>query len=225
MKDMKVVCYGLVSDGEDPPTYTPTAFPMSLGGIPSFNLYLNDTNISSTYANYVQQDEADFDMQCIGAVSFGVLCGPPTGQGGTNIWGRSKFVMTDSVQDPTAAQMTCDLAGELFHHAPAVNTAAVASATATAGSSLRVTGFGFTITAVAAIAAPLTIVLEQDFAGTPVTIWSGRYLLPAGQSKEVFFKTNFTAAESVRLTVQAPGATNFVTATIEANNLLDGSPS
>lgn len=225
--DRKVIIYGLQPDEFDPTFFTSIPFTFDEFGFPAFDLHLAGEWIGPTNPFVAEFDsDADAAPFMVPVVNFQYLAGPATGPGATTIFGRAKYAHTDSVQDPTAAQMVCDLAGELEHDAPAVNTAAVATVTATdPASTIRVTGFGFTVTAVAAIAAPLLVELRSDTGGSNVLLWSARVLAPAGTSKEVWIKANFTAAVDAVLTVAIPGATNFVTATIEANISLDTPPS
>lgn len=217
MIDRKVVIYGIQPDEFG--SLTPTAFTFDLFGFLGTNLYLQGVSIASAnmFDAVFDADSLDTDTPAgVPAISFGQLAGAATGPGSTTIFGRQKLIFADSVDDPNAAQVVGEVAGRLTTDTPAVATQAQVTVTAGANEVVRVTGFGFTVTAVAAIAAALQVTLVEDHAGTPVTRWSGRYLAPAGTSKEVWIPGPFAMNISARLTVTAPGATNFVTASIAA---------
>lgn len=212
--DQKVIIYGLSSDGGDPPVITQRAFQFDTFGFLPVDLQLSGTALFSTNPFDPQFDLDDGLLDMMPAVTFGYMCGPFDVPTDANIFGRVKYCSVESAIDPTASMMVAELASELLHNQPAVNTAATVNASADPDQFVRITGFGFTVTAVAAIAAPLLVTLIQDPSGSPVTIWSGRVLVPAGQSKEVWIEGPFAAVGEVELTVPAPGATNFVTATL-----------
>ena len=104
------------------------------------------------------------------------------------------------------------------HDAPAAATQAqTPAAQGSNGQPVIVTGIGVTLTAVAAQAAPVLVQLIEDTAGAANVLWSTQLLCPAGQSKELWIECNFAAQVDVQLTVAAPAATNFVTATLQFN--------
>jgi len=212
--DNKVIIYGLRTDGGAPPVITQIAVAVTQDGFLTSNLVLQGSSIFSMnpFSAEFNVDAAILDM--VPVVNFSYLCGPATGTGATSIFGRAKYCSVESIVDPTSAQMVAELTSELLHNEPAENTAATVNASADVGQVVRIGGFGFTVTAVAAIAAPLLVTLVQDAGGAPVTLWSGRVLVPAGTSKEVWIDGPFFADVDATLTVPAPGATNFVTATI-----------
>lgn len=111
------------------------------------------------------------------------------------------------------------------HDAPAADTAAVCGAAGSNGAPVMITGIGFSLTAVAAVVAPVLVELREDIGGLNQVIWSTQLLAPAGTSKEVMLNVNMTAQVDCQLTVAAPGATNFVTATLVTNpGIGNGSP-
>jgi hypothetical protein len=218
--DNKVIIYGYNSSAE-----SHVAIPIDEYQKLPVDLYLAGSTIFSLspFNAEFNADAELFDM--VPVVNFGYIAGPATGTGDSTIFGRMKYCYGDSIEDPSSCLMVAELCGELVSNVPAVDTAA--SLTVAAGvpdNPVRVTGFGFTVTAVAAIVAPILVEVRSDTAGDNSLLWSGRVVVPAGESKEVWMPCNFRCPVDVQITVGAPGATNFVTASLEVNLSVGSSP-
>lgn len=224
--DRKMVVYGLTSNEGDPPTFTMTALSVSSAGLIGSNLYLQGSPIFSLNPFDAQFDVEDGILDMVPVVNFAYLKGPFDGALDSDIFARSQYCYSGSIDNPTASQMVAELSSWMFVDTPAANTAAsIRVDPDTAQDFVRIKGFGFTVTAVAAIAAPILVELREDPDGANALLWSGQVLVPAGTSKEVWIPANIAADLGAVLTVGDPGATNFVTAIIEANNRVGLPPS
>jgi len=215
MQDRKTVIYGLVSDGADPETFVMRAVTVSQDGFIGENLFLQGSAIFSINPFDPQFDVDDGVLDMVPVVSFNYICGPDVG--GTSIFGRMKYCAGSNLAliDPTASTMVAELASDgISHDTPADDTAAQCNVAAGAGEYVRVTGFGFSITAVAAIVVPVVVTLTGDVGGGANILFERRYVVPAGETKDVWIDGPFGIFQDVRLDVGAPGATNFVTAEI-----------
>jgi len=223
MIDRKVAIYGAVSDGGDPPVITLRAVTVSQDGFVGSNLYLQGSPIFSINPF---QPEFNFDaglLDMVPVVNFPYLAGPDTGTDDTTIFGRQKYAFDLSVVDPSAAAMVAELAGVYSCDAPAADTAAVLNVAAD-NDNVLVKGFGYTVSAVAAIAAPIVIEVRSDTGGANTLHYSARVLLPVGTSREIWIPCNFLAPVDVEITASDPGATNFVSVSLETNSALGASP-
>lgn len=217
--DQKVVIYGLSSDGGSPPTITTRAIVVSQDGFLTANLVLQNSAIFSLNPFSPQFDVDAGVLDMVPVVNFGYLCGPQTGTGGTDIFGRAKYCAGQNLAiiDPTASQMVAELASDgIANHVPAVNTAAQVNVSASANEYVRVTGFGFSITAVNAITVPIQVTLTGDILGSATILFQRRYNVPAGTTVDRWIEGPFGIFQDVRLDVGVPGAGNFVTAEIAA---------
>lgn len=215
--DNKVIIYGLRSDGGDPPVIQQIAVNVNQSGFLTANLVLQDSAIFSMNPFSPQFDVDVGLLDMVPVVNFQYMAGPDTGTGATSIFGRVKYCAGSNLAiiDPTASLMVSELASDgIANDVPAVNTAAQCNVGASAGEYVRVTGFGFSITAVAAIVAPIVVTLTGDVGGGATILFQRRYVVPAGQTKDVWIPGPFGIFQDVRLDVGAPGATNFVTAEI-----------
>ncbi len=207
--DNKVIIYGLLADGS-----AQRAVTVSQDGFIGSNLYLQGSTIFSVNPFDPEFNFDDGVLDMLPVVNFGYLCGPLDPISEINIFGRAKYCSAESMLDPTASQMVAELAGDFAHDTPAVNTAAQCNVAASADQLVRITGFGFSITAVAAIVAPVLVTLTADVGGTPTILFQRRYNVPAGTTVDRWIEGPFSAFQDARLDVAAPGATNFVTAEI-----------
>ncbi len=224
MIDRKVAIYGAVSDGGAPPVITLRAVTVSQDGFVGSNLYLQGSAIFSLnpFAPQFDVDVGTLDM--VPVVGFNYLAGPDTGTDDTTIFGRQKYAFDLSIVDPTSATLVAELAGVLSTDAPAADTAASLNVAAV-NDNVLVKGFGYTVTAVAAIAAaPILIEVRSDTGGDNTLHYSARVLLPVGSSREVWIPCNFLAPVDVEITASDPGATNFVSVSLETNTGLGNSP-
>jgi len=104
-------------------------------------------------------------------------------------------------------------------HAPAADTQATVTRGAPgAGSYNVIKSISADLTAVAAIAAPLTLVVRDGASGAGAIIWNRRLTSPAGETKSVELTgLNIVGSDDTALTVEftaAPGATNFETISV-----------
>lgn len=104
-------------------------------------------------------------------------------------------------------------------HAPAADTVATVTRGAPgAGAYNVIKSITADLTAVAAITAPLTLVVRDGASGVGAIIWSRRLTAPAGETKSVEMDgLNIVGSEDTALTVEftaAPGATNFETISV-----------
>lgn len=219
----KIAIYGANPDTDTVQTFRAVTFDQ-FQRIP-FDLNLAGTGIFSLspFESEFNADAEIFDM--LPVVSFSYLAGPPTGTDDTTIFGRMSYCWAGALENPSSCAMVKELSGEMGTNAPAADTAASKRLTSNdVDSPVIVTGFGFSLTAVAAIATPVLIEVRGDPDGDNVLLWSGRVLCPAGESKEVFHKCNFHQYIAVEITAAAPGATNFVSVTLEGNVSVGGPP-
>lgn len=160
----------------------------------------------------------DTDAVNIGAAAFNYMIA--RNFLGTGVFTRMASQGLTMAREVTQSLQTVAAVDKSAHDAPAVDTAASVVVTEPNGFSLKVTGIGYSITAVAAIAAPVLIELREDAGGANNLLWSTQELLPVGTSKTIMIPVNFLANVDATLTVAAPGATNFVTATLLYNDTL-----
>lgn len=221
MNDQKVIIYGTFNNGS---SLVQKAVTTDNDGNLNSNLYLGSSLIFSLnpFSPEFNIDAGILDM--LPVVNFGYLAGPDTGTGASTIFGRQKYASDASVVDPTAAMMVKELAGQMSVDAPAANTAASLTVAADT-TNVLVKGFGYTVTGVAAIAAPVTIELREDTGGANTLRYQAKVLVPAGQSKEVWIDCDLEFASDVRITATNPGATNFVSVMLETNTALGNAPS
>lgn len=164
----------------------------------------------------------DTDSINVGVVSFGYMVA--RNFQGTAVWERLNAQNLTVRNSLNQSLQVAEVMNSTVHDAPAADTAAVAFATDPNGFAVKVTGIGYSIAAVAAIATPVLIELREDASGANNLLWSTNELLPVGTSKTVFIPVNFAALVDATLTVAAPGATNLVTATLQYNDQLSASP-
>lgn len=138
-----------------------------------------------------------------------------------------KAMNADRAGEMGVALTVCEQIDSPIHDAPAAATAASA-AIAGSGSPLalvRVSGIGFSLTAIAAQAAPVLVQLIEDIGGTPVVRWSTQVVAAAGGFVNVWMPVNMLLNVDATLQVGIPAATNFVTATLQGNGSIgNGSP-
>lgn len=117
----------------------------------------------------------------------------------------------------TQITLAVSLPGEwTLTHAPAADTVATASkAAGAAGVRHVLTSVCADLTAVAAITAPLTLVVRDGATGVGAILWQRRLTSPAGETKSVEVSgLNIVGSPATAMTVEftaAPGATNFET--------------
>lgn len=100
-----------------------------------------------------------------------------------------------------------------IEHTPAANTQATISRAAVASQRHVCKGFTVTLSAVAAIAAPLVVVLRDGASGAGTILWSSKLMAPAGQVVTISRDNlNIVGSVNTAMTLEfaaAPGATNF----------------
>lgn len=220
MADQQSIIYGTFNNGSG---LIRKAVTVDNDGNLNSNLYLGSSLIFSLNPFSAQFDVDVGVLDMLPTVNFPYMAGPDTGTGATTIFGRQKYAADASVVDPTAALMVKELAGQMSADAPAANTAASLTVAADTNNVL-VKGFGYTVTAVAAIAAPVTIELREDSGGANTLRYQAKVLVPAGQSKEVWIDCDLEFASDVKITATNPGATNFVSVMLETNTALGNAP-
>lgn len=100
-----------------------------------------------------------------------------------------------------------------INSAPAANTTATVSKAAVAGKRHVCKGFSVSINAVAAIAAPITVVLRDGASGAGTILWQDKLMAPAGTTARIDRNDlNIIGSINTAMTIEfsaAPGATNF----------------
>lgn len=220
MADQQSIIYGTFNNGSG---LIRKAITVDNDGNLNSNLLLGSSVVFSInpFSPEFNIDAAILDM--LPTVNFPYMAGPDTGTGASTIFGRQKYAADASVVDPTASLMVKELAGSLSSDVPAANTAATLTVAAD-NDNVLVKGFGYTVAAVAAIAAPVTIELRSDTAGANTLHYAAHVLLPVGTSREVWIPCNLLLPVDVRITATNPGATNLVTVSLETNTALGNSP-
>jgi hypothetical protein len=210
MQDRKVIIYGL--EGGD----TPVAIVVTEDGFLTAQFRFSDGGtwnpldpFSATIEDIAINAENSAPVLAFNFMYAGLDSG--TGQ---ERFSRMKACFSDSMSNPIDALMVAETSGELLIDAPAADTQAQVGTSFGVGVAARVTGFGFTITAVNAIVAPILVELRGDISGGNTLLWAGRYVVPAGQTVTVWIPGPFYAVDSAQVTVEAPGAGNFATASI-----------
>lgn len=219
MANEKVTCYGIDN------SQAVRALSLDQNGFLGVNLNLAGTSIFSLNPFSAQFDVDAAILDMMPTVNFTYLAGPNTGSDNSTVFYRPKIAFSGSVVDPAAAQVTAELSGAMQTDAPAAHTAASLNVASDNATNVLVKGFGYTVSAVAAIAAPVTIEVRTDTGGANTLVYSAKVLLPVGTSREVWIPCNFLAPVDVEITATDPGATNFVSVMLETNTALDGAPS
>lgn len=130
--------------------------------------------------------------------------------------GRSNRAANMALETQEFAQMVANPGEWAITSAPAANTVASTTKGAGAGSERHVLrSINASISAVAEIAAPLTVVVRDGAAGVGTIIWQEKLMQVVGRSDRVSLSgLNIIGSRNTAMTVEftsAPGATNFET--------------
>lgn len=156
-------------------------------------------------------------------VSFAFMRGEHSN--GSNLQTPLRAMGADRVGELGVALTVVEQLDSPVHDAPVAATQAQVAIAGSNGAPVKISAIGFSLTAIAAQATPVLVELVEDTGGTPVVIWSTQVVAPAGGYVNVMMPVNMLANVDATLTVAAPAATNFVTATLVGNGTIgNGSP-
>lgn len=216
MKDRNVVIYGLTPADNDPTDMFMTAVAVADNGMIYTIMTLGGNGIEATSpwasgninmdgwrgpfvpvtcANFLIGGQPDLE-----SAYYSAMCRQSPGTAGV----VQNAVITDRILTT------------LSNDSPAANTAAVLDLSAGSGNPVLIKKIHATINAVAAITAPVALQVIEDFGGgEQTTILQKRFTCPAGQTVDIELDCDFGALSNCRVTIAAPGATNFCDLNVE----------